>query len=104
MNEIIGDIAEWLLEIKQNELTEETFIDVDNEFGDNLKKTPERIIKDFKIENKIESEYISNQDKLKLVKLLNKKYGISKVEISKMLGISRSQIYRLQNRHSRDVR
>ena len=107
INKIFGDATEYILELNKPVENENSFIDVENEFGNNEQVTPEKVISDFCLENQIDSEWITREQQIRLIKLLNEKYGLSKAEIGRLLGITRAKIYRLLENSSlsaKDVR
>lgn len=102
INKIFGDATEYIFELNKPVESEHTFIDVENELGNNLQVPPQKVISDFYIENKINSECITKKQQVRLIKLLNEKYGLKKIEIGKLLNMNRKQIYRLLKKYSLD--
>lgn len=95
INKIFGNATEYIFELNKPVEGENFFIDVENEFGNNLQVTPEKVIEDFYFENQIDPEWITKKQQVQLITLLNVKYGLSKSEIGRLLGITRAKIYRL---------
>ena len=99
INKIFGDAIEYIFELNKPVESEHTFIDVDNELGNNYKISPQKVIKDFYLENNIVPECITKSQQVKLIKLLKEKYGLKQVEICKLLNMNRKRIYRLLEKH-----
>ena len=95
ISQIFGADTDYIFELNKPVENENIFIDVHNELGNNIQVSPEKIISDFYLENQIDPKWISREQQLKLIKLLNEKYGLKKIEIGKLLNMNRKQIYRL---------
>ena len=102
INKIFGNATEYIFELNKSVESEHVFIDVENELGNNYQVSPEKVINDFYFENNIAPECITESQKVKLIKLLKKKYGLKQVEISKLLNMNRKQIYRLLKKYNFD--
>lgn len=77
----------------------EIFINsIDSDFYSFREKAPEKIIEEYLKEKNIQSfkDIITKKEKKELILLLKEKSNLKYDEIAKMLGISRTSIYRLK--------
>ncbi len=95
INKIFGNNAEYILELNKPVESGNLFIDSENEFGNIVQVPPEKVIRDFYLENEIEPQHITEVELTRLIKLLMNKCGLTQIKIGQLLEMDRNKIYRL---------
>ena len=94
LKQIFGEYIDFLFE-SNNTVEKYDFLESEGEFEENDNFSIEDIIIQYCNENSTSLDDMSYHQMSELVKLLSKKYKISKIEIQKLLKISRYMTYKL---------